>query len=31
MSSSNHHFTAVIGKKEQDSYVSSRPSSVVII
>ena len=27
MSSSKRHFTAVIGKKEQGSYVSSSPSS----
>jgi hypothetical protein len=27
MSSSKRHFTAVIGKKEQGTYVSSSPSS----
>jgi hypothetical protein len=27
MSSSKRHFTAVIGNKEQGTYVSSRPSS----
>jgi len=27
MSSSKRHFTAVIGKKEQGTYVSSTPSS----
>ena len=30
MSSSKRHFTAVIGKKEQGSYVSSSPSSAAM-